>query len=60
LNVVIAGVLTAIDAYLTQSHDAEQFQACGVWTGNSLVIASIATILLSGFMALCGPFMQSS
>lgn len=57
-NVSMIGFMSAIDTFLTQSYGAKQYDLYSTWTGNSILIVSIATIVTSGFMALCGSFMH--
>jgi MATE family multidrug resistance protein len=52
------GFMTAVDTFLAQSFGAGQLKNYGIWTGNSLVIVLLATLVASGVMALCGPFMH--
>ena len=51
------GLMTAIDTFLAQTYGARQFISYGIWTGNSMVIIFCSTIVASGAMSLCGPFM---
>ncbi|KAL7478643.1 hypothetical protein ACHAW6_004402, partial [Cyclotella cf. meneghiniana] len=56
-NVTMFGFMTGIDTLLAQSFGARQFSNYAIWTGNSLVIVFFATVVTSGVMTLCGPFM---
>ena len=58
INITMFGFMTGIDTFLSQSYGAQSFENYGVWTGNSLVIIFVATVIASGFMSLCGPFMH--
>ena len=49
--------MTAIDTLLAQTYGANQHDNFAVWTGNSLVIVFLATVIVSGMVALCGPAM---
>jgi MATE family multidrug resistance protein len=57
-NITLSGGMSAIDTFLTQTYGAKQYSNYGTWTGNSLFIVSVATIVVSGFMALCGPILH--
>eukprot|EP00804_Cyclotella_cryptica_P027763 CCRYP_009191-RA/>CCRYP_009191-RA protein AED:0.07 eAED:0.07 QI:1484/1/1/1/0/0/3/663/517 len=57
-NVTMFGFMTGIDTLLAQSFGANQFLNYAIWTGNSLVIVFVATVVISGVMTLCGPFMH--
>lgn len=57
-NATMTGFMTAIDTFLAQSFGANQHDIFGAWTGNSLVVTMMATILVSGIIALCGPAMH--
>jgi MATE family multidrug resistance protein len=50
--------MTAVDTFLAQSFGAGQLTNYGIWAGNSLVIVFLATVIASGVMTLCGPFMH--
>lgn len=52
------GFMTAVDTYLAQAYGSGQLMNYGLWTGNSLVMVFCATIVASGIMTLCGPFMH--
>jgi MATE family multidrug resistance protein len=58
LNATMIGFMTAIDTFLAQSFGANQLDSFGAWTGNSLVLTMLATIIASGVIALCGPAMH--
>lgn len=58
INITMFGFMTGIDTFLSQSYGAQSFENYGIWTGNSLVIIFFATVIASGFMSLCGPFMH--
>lgn len=58
VNETMTGFMSAIDTLLAQSYGSRQYSTYAIWTGNSLVIVFFATIIASGIMALCGPFMQ--
>lgn len=57
-NAAMTGFMTAIDTFLSQSFGASQYDNFGAWTGNSIVITMLTTILVSGVIALCGPAMH--
>jgi len=57
-NSTMIGFMTAIDTILSQSYGANQYENFGSWTGNSLVVTMLATVLVSGIIALCGPAMH--
>lgn len=57
-NGTMTGFMTAIDTFLAQSYGANQYQNFGAWTGNSMVITMITTIVVSGVIATCGPAMH--
>ncbi len=54
----MTGFLTATDTFLSQSFGANQLDKFAIWTGNSLVITFLATIFMSGAVALCAPCMK--
>ena len=56
-NSTMIGFMTAIDTLLAQTYGANQHDNFAVWTGNSLVIVFLATVIVSGMVALCGPAM---
>jgi MATE family multidrug resistance protein len=56
-NSSMMGFMTAIDTYLAQAFGAKEYQSFSMWTGNSIIIVSVVTIFLSGFIALCEPCM---
>jgi Na+-driven multidrug efflux pump len=49
--------MTAVHTYLAQAFVAKEYQSFSMWTGNSMIIVSVATIVISGFIALCEPCM---
>ena len=57
-NSAMVGFMTAIDTVLSSTHGAGQREDFAVWTGNSLVVVFVATIIVSVLMALCGPAMK--
>jgi MATE family multidrug resistance protein len=57
-NSTMLGFNTAIDTFLAQAYGAKEFRGFGLWTGNSLVIVMIATVFMSGLLALCGPMLK--
>jgi MATE family multidrug resistance protein len=54
-NAAMLGFLTATDTMLAQSFGAGKYKTFAMWTGNSIVIATVAALIASGFIALCGP-----
>jgi MATE family multidrug resistance protein len=56
-NATMLGFMTAIDTMLAQSFGAGELSLFSMWTGNSIVIVTLVTIVISGFVALCEPFM---
>ena len=52
------GFLTATDTFLSQSYGANQLDNYAIWTGNSLMITFLTTIVVSGAVALCAPCMK--
>ena len=50
--------MTAMDTLLSQSYGAGQKEGFAIWTGNSLIITFVATMAVSGIVALCGPCMK--
>ena len=52
------GFQTATDTFLSQCYGANQLDNYAIWTGNSLIITILITILMSGAMALCAPVMK--
>jgi MATE family multidrug resistance protein len=56
-NSTMMGFMTAVDTYLAQAFGAKDYQSFSMWTGNSIIIVSVATIFISGFIALCEPCM---
>jgi MATE family multidrug resistance protein len=56
-NSTMMGFMTAVDTYLAQAFGAKEYQSFSMWTGNSMIIVSVATIFISGFIALCEPCM---
>ena len=57
-NATMMGFMTAIDTLLAQSFGAKQYKHVGVWTGSSLIIIFLTTLVVSGMVALCGPAMH--
>eukprot|EP00985_Skeletonema_marinoi_P033259 scaffold40855_cov204-Skeletonema_marinoi.AAC.2 len=57
-NSTMTGFMTAIDTFLAQSYGANQYDNFGAWTGSSLVVTMLATIIVSGVIAACGPAMH--
>lgn len=57
-NATMMGFMTSIDTLLAQSYGANQHEKFAIWTGNSLLIVSGATIIVAGLVALCGPAMR--
>jgi multidrug resistance protein, MATE family len=57
-NATMLGFTTAIDTLLAQAYGAKELRGFGLWTGASLVIVMIATVFVSGLLALCGPMMK--
>ena len=57
-NATMLGFTTAIDTLLAQAHGAKELRGFGLWTGASLVFVMIATVFVSGLLALCGPMMK--
>mmetsp|Transcript_21373 Transcript_21373/g.36726 ORF Transcript_21373/g.36726 Transcript_21373/m.36726 type:complete len:512 (+) Transcript_21373:141-1676(+) len=57
-NTSMIGFMTATDTMLSQSHGAGRKEGFAIWTGNSLMINFLATIVVSGIVALCGPCMK--
>eukprot|EP00979_Chaetoceros_neogracilis_P005040 scaffold861_cov231-Chaetoceros_neogracile.AAC.15 len=56
-NATMLGFMTAIDTILAQSFGAKEYRLFSMWTGNSIVIVVLATLVVSGFVALCEPCM---
>lgn len=56
-NSTMLGFNTAIDTFLAQAYGAKELRGFGLWTGMSLIIVMIATVVVSGLVALCGPMM---
>eukprot|EP00980_Cylindrotheca_fusiformis_P023548 scaffold10576_cov84-Cylindrotheca_fusiformis.AAC.2 len=54
----MTGFMTAIDTLLSQSYGAQQYDQFSIWTGNSIIVVFLVTILVSGIIALCGPAMH--
>ncbi len=52
------GFLTATDTFLSQCFGANQLNKYAMWTGNSLIITVLMTIVVSGAMTLCAPCMK--
>lgn len=57
-NAAMVGFMFAIDTLLSQSYGANQKDSFAAWTGCSLIIVFLATILVSGIVACCGPIMK--
>jgi len=57
-NSTMLGFNTAIDTFLAQAYGAKEYHGFGLWTGASVIIVMIATIFVSGLLALCGPMMK--
>jgi MATE family multidrug resistance protein len=57
-NASMTGFMTAIDTFLAQSYGANQYENFGAWTGNSIVITMLVTVVVSGVIAACGPAMH--
>ncbi|KAL7535805.1 hypothetical protein ACHAXR_006741 [Thalassiosira sp. AJA248-18] len=57
-NTSMIGFMTAIDTLLSQSYGANQHDNFAIWTGNSLIIVFLTSIVVSGVIALCGPAMR--
>jgi len=57
-NASMLGFMTAIDTLLAQTYGANQHASFAIWTGNSLIIIFVATILVSGLVSLCAPCMK--
>ena len=58
-NATMTGFMTSIDTFLSQSFGANQYESFGAWTGNSLVVTMLATVVVSGIVALCQPAMHA-
>jgi len=56
-NATMLGFMTAIDTMLAQSFGASEYSSFSMWTGNSIVIVILVTMVISGFVALCEPCM---
>ena len=56
-NATMLGFMTAIDTILAQSFGAAEYQSFAMWTGNSVYIVIMASIIVSGLIALCEPCM---
>ena len=50
--------MTAIDTLLSQSFGAKQKDNFAICAGNSLVVVLLATFVVAGITALCGPAMK--
>ena len=57
-NFTMVGFMTAIDTLLAQSFGAKEYKKFGIWTGNSLIIVLLFTIIISILVAFCGPAMK--
>lgn len=56
-NSTMMGFMTAIDTLLAQSYGAKEYKTFAMWTGNSLFIVAMVTIIVGGLIALCEPCM---
>jgi MATE family multidrug resistance protein len=56
-NSTMLGFCTAIDTLLSQSFGAGEYETFAMWSGFSLVIVSLVTIIITGLIALCHPMM---
>ncbi len=56
-NASILGFCTAIDTFLSQSYGAKEFETFAMWSGNSIFIVSLVSLLIGGLIALCDPVM---
>lgn len=52
------GFLTATDTFLSQCYGANQLDNYAIWTGNSLIITVLITMVVSGAVSLCAPVMK--
>ena len=57
-NSTMIGFMTSIDTLLSQSYGANQYDNFKIWTGNSLFITTLVTIIVSLIIASCGPCMK--
>jgi len=57
-NCAMLGFMTACDTILAQSYGANQLDSFAIWTGNSLIVVFLVTLIVSGIVALCGPAMR--
>jgi len=57
-NATMLGFMTAIDTLLAQSYGAKQLDSFAIFTGNSLIVVFLMTMIVSGIVALCGPAMR--
>ena len=56
-NSAMMGFMTATDTMLAQSFGARAYGSFAMWTGNSIVVVTIASVVTCGLIALCGPCM---
>jgi MATE family multidrug resistance protein len=56
-NSAMLGFMTATDTMLAQSFGAKAYGSFAMWTGNSIVVVTIASVATCGLIALCGPCM---
>jgi MATE family multidrug resistance protein len=56
-NTSMLGFCSAIDTLLAQSYGANEKETFAKWTGTSIVIVFVSTIVISGFIAACEPAM---
>ena len=56
-NATMLGFCTAVDTLLSQSYGADKLRMFAIWTGNSLVIVSLVSLIVGGLVALCDPMM---
>ncbi|KAL7542531.1 hypothetical protein ACHAXR_011859 [Thalassiosira sp. AJA248-18] len=57
-NSTMVGFMTAVDTLLSQSYGRNEMEMYGSLTGISLLLVFLATIIMSGLMALSGPTMH--
>ena len=58
-NTAMLGFMTAVDTLLSQSYGAGRFDGFAVWTGSSMIIVFVATFIVAGIVACCGPAMRA-
>ena len=56
-NSTMLGFCTAIDTLLSQSFGARQFDTFAMWSGNSIFIVSLVSIIIGALIATCHPMM---